>query len=113
MQGDPARDLPSCVACHGPQLLGVAPAMPGLLGLPADYINGQLGDWRNGARHAAEPDCMAHIAKQLTLDEVGAVSRWLAAQPVPAGAKPLPAVSALPAPWPVACGSTGAAQVQR
>lgn len=42
-QGDPARQLPACVACHGAALTGLAPHVPGLLGLPRDYLNGQLG----------------------------------------------------------------------
>ena len=33
--------------------------VPGLLGLPRDYLNGQLGAWRSGQRRAVEPDCMA------------------------------------------------------
>jgi cytochrome c553 len=35
MQGDPARRIPACVQCHGDALMGVAPSIPGLLGLPA------------------------------------------------------------------------------
>ena len=88
MQGDPARGIPACVACHGERLTGVAPAIPGLLGLPRDYLNAQFGAWRNGARRAHAPDCMAEIAGRLTVADVGAVSAWLASQPVPAGAKP-------------------------
>ena len=47
------------------QLTGVQPFIPGLLGLPRDYLNGQLGAWRSGQRRAVAPDCMAHIARQL------------------------------------------------
>jgi hypothetical protein len=45
---------------------------------------------------------MAHIAAQLTPDEIGAVSAWLAALPVPANAKP---AENIPGPLPLACGS--------
>ncbi|MFN5882579.1 MAG: c-type cytochrome, partial [Burkholderiales bacterium] len=82
-QGDATRQLPACADCHGEKLTGIAPAMPGLLGLPRDYLNAQLGAWRNGERKAAAPDCMADIAKALTPDDLIAVTTWLAAQPVP------------------------------
>ncbi|HYD96786.1 MAG TPA: cytochrome c4 [Noviherbaspirillum sp.] len=101
-QGDPARDIPACMACHGKALTGVVPAMPGLLGLPRDYLLGQFGAWREGARHAAAPDCMAEITRQLSLEDINAVSSWLAAQPVPPGARPAPS---LPGRLPIACGS--------
>lgn len=102
-EGDPAARVPACAQCHGEAMMGVAPAIPGLLGLPHDYVNAQLGAWRSGKRHAQSPDCMAQVARQLSLADIDAVSQWLAAQPVPSGAKPL---SALPAghKLPVACG---------
>ena len=83
--------------------MGVAPTIPGLLGLPSDYLNAQLGAWRSGKRRAQSPDCMAQVAKQLSLADIDAVSQWLAGQSVPRGAKPL---SALPAgqKLPVVCG---------
>ena len=105
-QGDAARNVPACVACHGAALTGVAPSIPGLLGLPRDYLNSQLGAWKTGQRRAQAPDCMAAIARQLTPDEVSAVSAWLSAQPVPAGGKP---AHTLPAAMPARCG--GVAEV--
>lgn len=84
MQGDPTRRLPACVQCHGRAMTGAAPNVPGLLGLPRDYLNAQLGAWKTGQRRAHAPDCMAHIARQLTPDEVAAITAWLAAQPLPA-----------------------------
>ncbi len=86
LQGDASRGLPACTQCHGLQLTGVLPATPPLLGLPADYINAQLGGWQTGQRHAQAPDCMARVASKLQPDESSAVARWLAAQPVPAHA---------------------------
>ena len=105
--GDPARGLPACNQCHGDTMMGVAPAIPGLLGLPRDYVNAQLGAWRSGKRRAQAPDCMAHVAQQLSLADIDAVSHWLAAQPVPPGSKPLaglPDGQKLPA----ACGGVSA-----
>jgi cytochrome c553 len=101
-QGDAARGIPACVQCHGDALTGVRPNTPGLLGLPRDYLNAQLGAWRTGQRRAHAPDCMAKIAQQLTPEDLTAVTAWLAAQPVPAQAK---AVASLPRPPAIACGS--------
>lgn len=101
LQGDPSRQLPACRSCHGLGLTGVQPRVPGLLGLPRDYLNGQLGAWRTGQRQAASPDCMAQIAKRLRPEEINALSQWLAAQPVPAGSHP---AGALPGAAPLPCG---------
>ena len=78
--------------------MGAAPAMPGLLGLPRDYLLGQIGAWRTGLRHANEPDCMAEVARRLSHADVSAAAAWLSAQPVPAGARPAPKAAALPSP---------------
>ncbi len=105
MRGDSALRLPACVACHGTALMGAAPAVPALIGMPRDYLNAQLGAWRTGKRHAPGPDCMAQIAQRLAPQDISALSQWLAAQPVPTNAKP---AAALPAPMPLECGGTGA-----
>ncbi|MET3108363.1 cytochrome c553 [Oxalobacteraceae bacterium GrIS 2.11] len=102
MSGDPARNVPACVACHGKNLTGYAPAIPALIGLPHDYLNAQFGNWVNRTRHAVEPDCMAQIASRLHPDEINAISAWLAAQPVPENSA---AVTALPERLPLDCGS--------
>jgi cytochrome c553 len=102
MQGDASKDLPACAKCHGQALTGVAPDTPGLLGLPRDYLNSQLGAWRTGQRRAHAPDCMAQVAKRLAPDDLSAVTSWLAAQPLPANPR---AAAALPAPTPIKCGS--------
>ncbi|MBK9359929.1 MAG: c-type cytochrome [Rubrivivax sp.] len=105
-QGDPARQLPACAACHGPRLTGVQPAVPSLLGLPRDYLNAQLGAWRTGTRVARAPDCMAEIARRLAPADIGALSAWLAAQPVP---MPASAAASLPRALPLRCGGEPAA----
>ena len=68
-QGDASRNIPACAACHGEMLTGVAPAVPGLLGLPRDYLNAQFGAWRIGARHAAAPDCMADVTRRSSVED--------------------------------------------
>ncbi len=101
-EGDPARRLPACAACHGAALTGVQPAMPGLLGLPRDYIAAQIGAWKSRQRRAAAPDCMAEIAGRMNSDDIAAASAWLSTQPVPAGGRP--SESPLPS-MPLKCGS--------
>lgn len=81
--GDASRDIPACTACHGASLKGVAPAIPGLLGLPAEYLSAQIGAWQSGVRHAAEPDCMASIAHALDNMEISAITAWIASLPYP------------------------------
>jgi cytochrome c553 len=99
MQGDASKQLPACVQCHGAQMLGVAPAIPGLLGLPRDYLAAQLGSFRTGNRNAHAPDCMKLVAQRLSTEDVGAVAQWLAAQPVPEHGKPAARLQTrLPAP---------------
>ena len=100
--GDPARKLPACAACHGARLTGAQPGIPGLLGLHASYIAGQMGTWRSGTRHAVAPDCMHSIAVKLTDRDITAVSSWLARQPRPEDPRPA-ATNA--GPLPLACGS--------
>lgn len=100
-QGDAQRQIPACVQCHGAALTGVAPSIPGLLGVPRDYINAQLGSWKNGNRQAHSPDCMASIAQRLQPQDIAAIAQWISSQPIPAHAKP---ASSLPGKLPMPCG---------
>ena len=102
MQGDTKRGIPACAACHGERLTGQQPGIPGLLGLHASYIAGQMGTWRSGTRHALAPDCMHTIAVKLSDKDITAVSTWLARQPRPADPRPAPASAQR---LPLACGS--------
>jgi cytochrome c553 len=101
--GDAAQRLPACAQCHGSALTGVLPATPGLLGLSRDYLVAQIGDWRNGLRHAAAPDCMAEVARRLSPTDIEGLAAWLGAQPVPTPSHAVapPADAKLPLP----CGS--------
>ncbi|RQH02240.1 c-type cytochrome [Paraburkholderia dinghuensis] len=98
--GAPQRHVPACAACHGAELTGMRPAIPGLVGLHADYISAQLGAFRYGTRHTASPNCMHDISSRLVDREITAIAAWLAVQPAPADPTP-----AAPAPLPIACGS--------
>lgn len=99
--GDAARDIPACESCHGSALTGVAPAIPGLVGLPRDYLAAQLAGWKSGIRHAQAPDCMGDIARALSADDIQAVAHWLSTRPVSGRGKP---AASLEQPPPRRCG---------
>jgi cytochrome c553 len=101
-RGDPSRKIPACVECHGKDLMGTAPFIPGLVGLPRAYLIAQFGAWRSGGLLRGTSDCMSEIAKQLTPDETNAVAAWLAAQSVPENAGP---AATLPVEMARRCGS--------
>ena len=104
LEGDSTRNVPACSTCHGAQLTGIQPNVPGLLGLPLDYLNAQLGAWQTHQRKAAAPDCMSDIVQGLTSEDLVAVSTWLSTQNVPLNASPAKQISVpLKAPW--RCGS--------
>lgn len=101
-QGDFGRDIPACVSCHGPELRGMEPGIPGLLGLRGAYISAQLGGWRYGTRTALHPDCMQVVAGRLTESDVTALAAYLSSLSVPPDSAPIKQGSyALP----FACGS--------
>ena len=95
-RGDAALGIAACTQCHGAALTGALPQFPGLLGLPRDYLNAQLGGWKTGQRKAHAPDCMAHIANKLSEADASAVTHWLATQAVPTNARPAGAATTTP-----------------
>lgn len=100
--GDDAAGLPACGACHGPDLAGLEPGIPALVGLPEDYLVAQLGAWKVGSRRAVAPDCMADIAAKLSPADIRALAGWLARQSHADGRAPAPAGAFVP---PRACGT--------
>lgn len=101
-QGDKTLDIPACTSCHGKRLLGVAPAVPGLLGVSQDYLTAQLGAWRSGVRAAAAPDCMGELVRRMRTEDLDAATTWLASQAVPEGEEP---EGSFEQPPPLHCGS--------
>jgi len=99
--GDAARGIPACRSCHGEALTGVASGVPGLVGLPYDYLSAQLGAWRTHTRASAAPDCMAKVAGRLSGTDITAVAAWLASREPPAEIRMQPADSIDP---PLSCG---------
>ena len=86
--GDPSKQLPACVACHGNGLTGMEPGVPGLVGLRPAYIAAQLTRWRVGERAAADPDCMKRIATRLSEGDVAAVAAYMSLQDPPKDPSP-------------------------
>lgn len=78
LRGAWERNIPECVACHGPGGVGVGESFPPLSGQPASYLAGQLNAWKQGTRKNDPNDLMGHIARALSDEEVEAVSRYFA-----------------------------------
>ncbi len=74
LRGDWAKQIPECVACHGPSGVGVGEAFPRLAGQSSAYIVNQINAWKNGTRTNDPNDLMGHIAKSLTDDQAKAVA---------------------------------------
>ena len=100
-EGDAGLGVPSCRACHGEQLTGFAPYIPGLVGLRPEYLSAQLAAWRTGTRRSAEPDCMAEIARRIDRNDLYAVTAWIASRPYPDDPRP---AESLPHELPLECG---------
>lgn len=74
LRGDWSRNIPECVACHGPSGVGVGTAFPKLAGQSELYIINQMNAWKNGNRQNDQADLMGHIARSLSDDEIKAVA---------------------------------------
>ncbi|KJV05265.1 c-type cytochrome [Methylocucumis oryzae] len=73
--GDIAREVSACIACHGPTAEGNKPAgFPSLKSQHADYLIKTLTDFKNGNRSNNPDNMMVMIAKKMTLDEIKAVA---------------------------------------
>ena len=82
LQGGAQPGATACVACHGMDGMGLAPAgFPRLAGISADYLSKQLHDFQSGKR--ASP-VMQPLAKSLTHEEIASVTAAIAAMPAPA-----------------------------
>lgn len=78
LRGVWGRNIPECVACHGPGGVGVGESFPPLAGQSAQYLSAQLNAWRQGTRKNDPNDLMGHIARSMTDAEVQAVSEYFA-----------------------------------
>jgi cytochrome c553 len=75
--GDSARGIPACIACHGPQGRGNAPAAyPALRAQHAVYTYNQLRAFASGGRKSTGIEIMQSIASRLTDDEMRALASY-------------------------------------
>jgi cytochrome c553 len=79
-EGIPASNIPSCVACHGPNAEGAgaegAGQIPRLGGLSYHYLKRRLEQWGEGY-HAAAAAPMPGIASNLSANEIEALASYL------------------------------------
>jgi cytochrome c553 len=86
-RGDKARNIPACVACHGPAGRGnLAAGYPALRAQQSVYVMKQLNDYASGARYPgaknqAAPSrngaMMLTIAKRLTPEDIRNVASYV------------------------------------
>jgi len=85
--GDPERDIPACIACHGPVGQGnLAGGYPALRAQHSVYTVKQLNDYATGNRYpganadhpmSANASIMTTIAKRLTPEDIRNVASYL------------------------------------
>lgn len=76
--GDLDNEISACIACHGPDGEGNAPAsFPALRGQHADYLVKSLTDFKTDARSNNLDNMMHMIAKKMTEEEIKALSLYI------------------------------------
>ncbi|MUV12984.1 c-type cytochrome [Noviluteimonas gilva] len=80
-QGDLARGIPACMACHGPAGAGnPGPAYPAIAGQQSAYAQRRLEEYRAGTTAQTDPhqfNIMASVAKQLTDEEIQSLASYV------------------------------------
>ncbi|MEC7760897.1 MAG: c-type cytochrome [Pseudomonadota bacterium] len=72
---DGTRDVPACVACHGPGARSPA-ITPRLAGQDRAFLETQLRLWRDGLRQGSEK--MSAAARALSDDDIARLAAWYA-----------------------------------
>ena len=81
-QGDPARGVTACAACHGDRGQGAGDGgNPQIAGQPAAYTLEQIERWKSGERRNDPRGVMAAAVKSLSDPEARAIASWLSTQP--------------------------------
>jgi cytochrome c553 len=75
--GDRARGIRRCVACHGAEGGGEGAAIPAIAGQPAAYTAEQLRRWKRSARRNDARDVMGSAARGMTEEEIDAMAAYL------------------------------------
>jgi cytochrome c553 len=80
-QGDTSRNIPACMACHGPTGAGnPGPAYPALHGQDAGYVARRLEEYRAGTttyKNPAHFQLMASVSKSLTDEEIRSLASYV------------------------------------
>jgi cytochrome c553 len=77
--GDLGKGRPACQACHGPKGAGIpGSGYPQVGGQYVDYTLSQLKAFRDGARMNDDKMLMRSIIKDMTDEELEAVSNYIA-----------------------------------
>ena len=80
-QGDAARGIPACMACHGPAGAGnPGPSYPAIGGQQPAYVARRLEEYRAGTTTEREHhlfDIMATVARPLTDEEIQALGSYV------------------------------------
>ena len=80
-EGNPERQIPACMSCHGPDGHGNPGAVyPQLAGQHADYVQKQLQAWHDGDNSwGSDPHAqiMPAIAQRLTSADIAAVASYV------------------------------------
>lgn len=90
-EGDAKRDVPACMACHGPDGMGNPGAMyPALDSQHAQYVETQLKGWHDGNAWGtdAHSQIMPGIARKLDADDIAAVASYIEGLHPASAAKP-------------------------
>jgi len=76
--GVQARNVPACIACHGPTGRGNAPGRyPALRAQHAEYTMKQLRDYKSGDRKTGPGNIMQTIAARLTEEEMRNLASYI------------------------------------
>jgi len=81
--GDPAHNIPACIACHGAAGNSTIAQNPTLAGQHVAYLRKELGDFAKGARNNP---VMSPIAKALSEADIRNLAAYLAMQKTAPGA---------------------------
>ena len=77
--GNSQRNIPACIACHGPQGYGNnEAAFPLLSGQHPEYIVKQLQDYKNNTRTTGPNNIMQDIAGRMSTEDMQAVASYVA-----------------------------------
>ena len=100
-RGDFERGLPACMACHGPSGAGnPGPGYPHVGGQQAWYTARRLEEYRAGTTNERDDgsfEIMAAVARQLTDEEIGALSSYMQGLHTRPDAATLAMIASMPA----------------